>query len=130
MIPLLIGLAGIGAYLVYSNWQEVENWLKYDPMDILKTEMQEAEINDYAAEIFSTKEGNIVRIILRIYYKENGKWVEKTTVREINESEVPAWAIEGLTAKEQDVTECYRKNFSLDSSSFDDSEVPAWARRT
>jgi len=115
MIPLLIGLAGIGAYLVYSNWQEVENWLKYDPMDILKTEMQEAEINDYAAEIFSTKEGNIVRIILRIYYKENGKWVEKTTVREIDESEVPAWAIEGLTAKEQNVTERYRENLALDS---------------
>lgn len=114
MIPVLIGF-GIGAYLVHSNWQKIENWFKVDYMNIIKTEMQEAGIKYWAARIFSTKEGNVVRIILRVWYKENGKWIQKDTIREIDESDIPAWAKEGLTAKEQDVTERYREHFSLDS---------------
>ena len=54
-----------------------------------------------------------MRLVHKLYYKENGKWVEKTTVREIDESEVPAWAKEGLTAKEKDVTERYEKELEL-----------------
>ena len=54
-----------------------------------------------------------MRLVHRLYYKENGKWVEKTTVREIDESEVPAWAKEGLTAKESDVTSRYEKELEL-----------------
>ena len=58
-------------------------------------------------------EGNVMRLVHRLYYKENGKWVEKTTVREIDESEVPEWAKAGLTAKEQDVGARYEKELEL-----------------
>ena len=36
-----------------------------------------------------------MRLVHKLYYKENGKWVEKTTVREIDESEVPE-SLKGL----------------------------------
>ena len=113
MIPLLIGLgAVVGGYLVVANWQEVENWLK-EFLPKLQNVLKETGIVDYAAKLFSSVEGNVMRLVHKLYYKENGKWVEKTTVREIDESEVPAWAKEGLTAKESDVTARYEKELEL-----------------
>ena len=110
MIPVLIGL-GV-AYLVYSNWQEVESWLK-DFLPKVQNVLKEAGIYDYAAKLFSSIEGNVLRLVHKLYYKENGKWVERTIVREIDESEVPAWAKEGLSAKESDVTARYEKELEL-----------------
>ena len=110
MIPALLAAGAI--YLVYTNWKEIESWLnEFLPkvQDVLK----EAGIYDYAAKLFSSVEGNIMRLVHKLYYKENGKWVERTTVREIDESEVPAWAKEGLTAKESDVTARYEKELEL-----------------
>jgi hypothetical protein len=113
MIPLLLGLGAlVGGYLVVTNWQEIEGWLK-DFLPKLQTALQNAGVIDYAAKLFSSIEGNVMRLVHRLYYKENGKWVEKTTIREIDESEVPAWAKEGLTAKESDVTDRYEKELEL-----------------
>lgn len=113
MIPLLIGLGAlVGGYMVVTNWQEVESWLK-NFLPKLQAVLQETGIVDYAAKLFSSVEGNIMRLVHKLYYKENGKWVEKTTVREIDESEVPAWAKEGLTTKESDVTARYEKELEL-----------------
>lgn len=113
MIPLLLGLGAlVGGALVVTNWHEVENWLK-DFLPKVQTALKDVGIVDYAAKLFSSVEGNVLRLVHRLYYKENGKWVEKTTVREINESEVPAWAKEGLTAKERDVTNRYKKELEL-----------------
>ena len=113
MIPVLIGLGAIvGGYLVVANWQEIEGWLK-DFLPKVQDALKEAGIHDYAAKLFSSIEGNVMRLVHRLYYKENGKWVEKTTVREIDESEVPAWAKEGLSNKEIDVGERYEKELEL-----------------
>ncbi len=113
MIPLLLGLGAlVGGALVVANWQEVENWLR-EFLPKLKTALKDVGIVDYAAKLFSSVQGNVVRLAHKLYYKENGKWVEKTTVREIDESEVPAWAKEGLTAKESDVTDRYEKELEL-----------------
>lgn len=113
MIPLLLGLGAlVGGALVAANWQEVEGWLK-EFLPKLKTVLQNAGVIDYAAKLFSSVENNVLRLVHRLYYKENGKWVEKTTVREIDESEVPEWAKAGLTAKESDVTARYEKELEL-----------------
>ena len=113
MIPALLAIgAVVGGVLVAANWEEVEGWLK-EFLPKLQTALKETGIVDYAAKLFSSVNGNVMRLVHRLYYKENGKWVEKTTVREIDESEVPAWAKEGLTAKESDVTARYEKELEL-----------------
>ena len=112
MVPLLVLGALVGGALAVANWQEIENWLK-EFLPKLQTALKDVGIVDYAAKLFSSVEGNVMRLVHKLYYKENGKWVEKTTVREIDESEVPAWAKEGLTAKEKDVTERYEKELEL-----------------
>jgi len=113
MIPALIGLGVlVGGALVVANWQEIEGWLK-EFLPKLQNALKDAGVYDYAAKLFSSIEGNVMRLVHRLYYKENGKWVEKTTVREIDESEVPAWAKEGLSAKESDVTARYEKELEL-----------------
>lgn len=113
MIPLLLGLgAVVGGYLVVTKWQEIEGWLK-EFLPKLQTALQNAGVIDYAAKLFSSVENNVMRLVHKLYYKENGKWVEKTTVREIDESEVPEWAKAGLTAKESDVTARYEKELEL-----------------
>ena len=113
MIQLLIGLGAlVGGYFVATNWQEIEGWLK-EFLPKLQNALKETGIVDYAAKLFSSVEGNVMRLVHKLYYKENGKWVEKTTVREIDESEVPAWAKEGLTSKEVDVTARYEKELEL-----------------
>jgi len=111
MIPILLGLL-VGGYLVVKNWDEIEKWLK-DFLPKLQEALKDTGIVDYAAKLFSSVEGNVMRLVHRLYYKENGKWVEKTTIREIDEAEVPAWAKEGLSAKESDVTERYEKELEL-----------------
>lgn len=110
MIPLLVVL-GVG-YLVYTNWKEVESWLK-EFLPKLQATLKDVGIVDYAAKLFSSIEGNVMRLVHKLYYKENGKWVEKTTVREIDESEVPEWAKAGLSAKESNVTARYEKELEL-----------------
>ena len=111
MIPALLALGAVG-YLVYSNWKEIESWLK-EFLPKVQTVLKEAGIYDYAAKLFASIEGNVMRLVHRLYYKENGKWVERTTVREIDESEVPEWAKAGLTTKEQDVGARYEKELEL-----------------
>ena len=112
MIPALLAVVALGGYLVVTNWKEIEGWLK-EFLPVVQNALKEAGIYDYAAKLFSSIEGNVMRLVHRLYYKENGKWVEKTTVREIDESEVPEWAKAGLSAKEKDVTARYEKELEL-----------------
>ena len=82
MIPVLLGLGAIvGGILVVANWEEIEGWLK-EFLPKLQATLKEVGIADYAAKLFSTIEGNVMRLIHKLYYKENGKWVEKTTVKD------------------------------------------------
>ena len=113
MIPVLIGLGAlVGGYLVVANWEEVTKWLK-DFLPKIQEILKNTGVADYAAKLFSSIEDGALRLVHKLYYKENGKWIEKTTTREIDESQVPAWAKEGLSAKETDVTERYEKELEL-----------------
>ena len=113
MIPVLIGLGAIvGGYLVVANWEEVTKWLQ-DFLPKIQEILKSTGIADYAAKLFSSVEDGVLRLVHKLYYKENGKWIEQTTTREIDESQVPEWAKAGLNAKETDVTERYEKELEL-----------------
>ena len=109
MIPALIAL-GIGALIVAANWDDVVDWLR---SFTAKVKAALAGLG-HAAKLFAQKvKDRFLRIMHRLFYKEDGKWFEETTIREIDESEVPAWALEGVSAQEKDVTQKYKQELSL-----------------
>lgn len=113
MIPVLIGLGAIvGGFMVYENWEQITNWLK-DFMPKIQEALKSSGVTEYAAKLFSSVSNGALTLVHRLYYKENGKWIEKTTTREIDESQVPEWAKAGLREKETDVTERYQKELEL-----------------
>lgn len=112
MIPVLLGIL-VGGYLVVKNWEEVMKWLQ-EFVPKIQDALKSIGVADYAAKLFSSVEDGALKLIHRLYYKENGKWIERTTTREIDESQVPEWAKAGLTAKETDVTERYKKELELE----------------
>ena len=67
----------------------------------------------YSAKLFSSVEGGVLRLVHKLYYRENGKWIEKTTTREIDESQVPEWAKADLGEEETDVTDRYQEKLEL-----------------
>ncbi len=113
MIPVLLGLGAIvGGFMVYEKWEQITAWLQ-EFLPKIQEVLKNTGIVDYAAKMFSSVQDGVLSLVHRLYYKENGKWIEKTTTREIDESQVPAWAKEGLSAKETDVTERYQKELEL-----------------
>ena len=113
MIPVLIGLGAIvGGFMVYENWDQITNWLK-EFMPKIQEALKSSGVTEYAEKLFSSVSDGALKLVHRLYYKENGKWIEKTTTREIDESQVPEWAKAGLREKEIDVTERYQKELEL-----------------
>lgn len=113
MIPVLVGLGAlVGGYLVVTNWEEVTKWLQ-ELMAELQDSLKKLGVEGYTAKLFSNIQDGALKLVHRLYYKENGKWIEKTTTREIDESQVPEWAKAGLTEKETDVTARYEQELQL-----------------
>ena len=113
MIPVLVGLGAlVGGYLVVTNWEEVTKWLT-ELMESLQASLKKLGVEGYTAKLFSNIQDGALKLVHRLYYKENGKWIEKTTTREIDEAQVPEWAKAGLGEKETDVTARYEKELEL-----------------
>ena len=109
MIPVLL-LAALGGFLVYQRWEEVEKWLR----DFLPKISEALDgVVKYSAKLFSTVENGTLRLVHKLYYRENGKWIEQTTTREIDESQVPEWAKADLGEEETDVTDRYQEKLEL-----------------
>ena len=115
MIPMfLVGLGAlIGGFFVFANWEEVVGWLN-ELFPKVKKALADAGILNYVSKLFSSVSESVMRLVNRLYYKENGKFYEQTTTREIDESEVPEWAREGLSEKETDVTNRYKEEMQLE----------------
>lgn len=96
------------------NWREFTNRLR-DFLGWLPFALKKEGINGYGLKLFSTVEknflsDNIVYLICKLYFKEDGKWVEKRIIQNFKESELDNWATKDLSAKEIDITERYEKN--------------------
>ena len=113
MLPWLIAL-GIGTVLIVANWDKITGWLR----DFIpKLEAAWKELREYmphGAKIFGDliMEGGkrLSRIMHKLYYKDNGQWMEETTVRKVDANDVPAdirAKIERMEARAQqaDITE-------------------------
>ena len=118
LIPLFIyeGVA-IGSMIILCYWDDLVEWVKKSFINI-KTLLKNSEIVGYSRKLFAYMKDKSMRLVLKVYFKlKNGKWrkptEEELPMVEIPESEVPEWAKEGLTDKEIDVTERYKKELEL-----------------
>ncbi len=109
MIPLIIGL-GIGAFLVVTFWDDIVEWL----VSFTESISEAFRKIGHATKIFAKKvKDKAFQVLHRLFYKEDKKWIEETTRREVPESEVPEWAKQGVQESEHDVTETYKQELQL-----------------
>lgn len=106
MIPLLIGaVVALGTIAVVANWDEIVDFFKNLIQRIKQFVITAARKIASAATMTIKKIKNgCVKIMHNLFYKENGKWMEKTTVREVSEDEVPESIRRKVSAQEQDIT--------------------------
>ena len=95
MIPVLIGLGAlIGGVALVASWDKIVKWLS-DFVSRLKKNWEKLKIDiPHGARIFGDLiiEGldHLCKIMHKLYYQENGQWIEETTTRKVDESKVPA----------------------------------------
>jgi hypothetical protein len=104
MIPAILGLVALGGVLIVANWDEVVDWLR----DIVpKFKAAWARLRPHLpyevqilGDLVEKGADALMSVIHKIYYREeNGKWMEQTTIREVNESEVPPHIREKILKK-------------------------------
>lgn len=109
MIPALVGLGIlIGSVLVVANWKGILDWLT-DFIPKLKSAWAKVKPNvPYAAvlvgDLIVEGVSRMAAIMHRMYYKEDGKWIEATTTRKVDASEVPAHIRCKFENQEADIT--------------------------
>lgn len=107
-LALLFGsIIGFGISQVFENWEKVKAFFKRLINDIKEAFRRAAFYIQTASKIFMKKVREAVAEFKQVqYYKENEKWIQKTTIVEVSEAEVPAWAkVKMRQNSEVDVTE-------------------------
>ena len=106
-------LSKLSSYLRGAkNWNDFETRLKKFSI-MIPFALKKIGHDDCAAKLFSSVEGDTLRVVHKIYFKEDGKWVEHNTFCDLNELQAPTWATKNLSEKEIDVTARYEKNFRI-----------------
>lgn len=109
MLPVLLGLGAlIGGVLIVHYWDQIVDWL-HDFIPKLKRAWESVRTHlPHAAAMFGDMvvKGfeTVARIMHKLYYKENGKWYEQTTTRELPEEEVPDFIREKIEYGEANIT--------------------------
>lgn len=108
MLPVLIAI-GVGTLLVVAFWDEIVNFFK----DFIPKVKDALEGLWNKAKVYAQKvKDSVISVIHKLYYEEDDKWYEQTTTREVDESEVPAWAKAGRRKK--DITKKMEEELQLE----------------
>ena len=109
MVPALVAaavLAGGAAYYVYKHWDEIKSFFSKFLSALKKSIMEKMRGIANAAVILGEKIRNgISQLKHKLFYKENDKWMEETTKREVSESEVPPYIRAKIARQEADITQ-------------------------
>ena len=106
MIPALLAALAIGGILVVAFWDDIVNWLKKLAREIKAMFSRiSKKIAHAVAGFIQRVENGLAAIRHKLYYKEQGQWVEETTTRKIKESEVPPRIRNLISSQEEDITE-------------------------
>lgn len=107
MLPLLAGLAVlVGGVLLVAFWDDIVNWLRdFIPKVVQFFRDLPKKIAHAAAVFIERVENGLAAIRHKLYYKEEGQWIEETTTRKIKADEVPPNIRRKISAQEEDITE-------------------------
>lgn len=110
MIPVLVAAAvaaaGGAAYYVYKHWDEIKSFFSHFLRNLKDAIMRKMRGIANAAVIVGEKIRNgIAQLKHKLFYKEDGKWMEETTKREVTEDEVPPYIRAKIAKQEADITQ-------------------------
>lgn len=104
IIEAAINSAG-GANNSICTWSELCNWFKKFITDLKKSFQEKMSDIPYAACMFGKLLGNaIAEISCKLYYKEDGKWIEESVKCQIDENEIPPYILVKIVVQESDIT--------------------------
>lgn len=102
-LPLFAWIAGgLLVAAVVTCWDEIKEWL-VEAVSAIKRFF--VGMLHATAAFIKKARATIAKIMHSVYYKEDDKWIEETTTREIPESELPPSVRRKLTTKKKEVTE-------------------------
>lgn len=110
MVPLLVAAAVAAAsgaaYYVYKHWDEVKAFFS-NFLTNLKAAIKEKMhgIANAAVIVGERIRTGIAQLKHKLFYKEEGKWMEETTKREVTEDEVPPYIRAKIAKQEADITQ-------------------------
>lgn len=120
MIPVII--AGIvaaagGGYLIYKNWDQIVNWLSGFVSALKEAFLKKMRGIAHAAQVVGQKiKDGIAAIKHKLFYKEDGHWIEETTKREIPEDQVPPFIRKKIARQENDISEEMEEELQMELS--------------
>lgn len=110
MVPVLVAAAvaaaGGAAYYVYKHWDEIKAWFSKF-LTNLKAAIKEKMRNIANAAVIvgqKIREG-VAQLKHKLFYKEDGKWIQETTRVEVTEDEVPPYIRAKIAMQEADITQ-------------------------
>ena len=121
-IPFLVWALGsavaalIGVSAVLQYWSQILDWLSSFVIKLKKAFAAAKKFVKHAAIVVAAKcKEAYNKIMHKLYYKENGQWIEETTTRVIPESEVPPQILAKLqnSNEEKDVTPEMEKELQM-----------------
>lgn len=104
-VPALIAVivAGLGGVFLFKNWDKICAWFGAF-ITKLKTVIKEKMhgIANAAIIVGERISEAVAEFKHKLFYKEDGKWMEETTKRQVDESEVPPYIRAKIAQQEKE----------------------------
>lgn len=113
-VPFLVLALGaalaavVGGAAILEYWSQILDWLSSFITKLKNAFAAAAKFIKHAAMVVAAKcKEAYTKIMHKLYYQEEGKWIEETTTRTIPESEVPPQILAKIqnTNDKQGITE-------------------------
>ena len=106
MIPALLAALAIGGILVVAFWDDIVDWMKklVNGLRQMFSELKK-KVAHAAGAFIQRVENKLAAIRHKLYYQEQGEWIEETTTRKIKESEIPPNIRRKIRNSETEVTD-------------------------
>lgn len=114
MIPAILAALAIGGILVVAYWDDIVDWFHKLVAGLKRMFSEIKKKVAHAAGAFIQRvEDKLAAIRHKLYYQEEGEWIEETTTRKIKESEIPPSIRNKIRNHETEVTDEVEEELQL-----------------